>query len=198
MVEPIVYLIGLLALFNAIYVFYTYMIHSDQNRPRISFTIEMRQNQMWAVLKNVGNVTARDIKIELLEGCEVTFGREKKRLTDHSMFTRTSLIPSEGIEAFLDLTYSTLGSDEEPPELKYRVSYKDNGRRKWVDEFEINFAAFKDVGWLGEKTIHDVAESLDWIRRNISIAQLTQYQHEIGKQYRQEISKQTLPTKEDS
>ena len=83
-------------------------------------------------------------------------------------------MPSEGITSFIGQTIS-MTFDDKAPVIKYKITYQNNGGKKWSDESEINFGAFKDVRWLGHKDqIKEIAKSLKLISGDLSKKQINE------------------------
>lgn len=133
---------------------------------------DIQPGRVWAnyltlVIENIGTTLARDVRVAFdpplsttLEGSDLPGG---KLLKDGI----AALPPGRRIETLFDLSHDRLDR-KLPMRFAVTVRFSDfRGKEQEQLPYVIDLSYMYDLEMIGEKTIHDMAESLEKIRREI-------------------------------
>lgn len=133
--------------------------------------VDIEPGRVWAnwlmlVIENIGTTLARDVHLTFDPPLTTTLQDSN---VDGARFLRNgiaALPPGRRIESLLDLSHIRIEQNL-PMRYAVKVKFSDFRGEEQTLNYEVDFSYLFDLEMAGEKTVHNVAESLDQIRREI-------------------------------
>jgi len=137
----------------------------SQTRPHIIVDIDMRKGRPVFDLrvKNIGNGIGYNFKSEW--NPELINSRGKNFSIMNMVKNINYLPPDKEISTLFDTTISYYNKKPPLPKLYVvKISYEDEHKNSYKDEFKINLSAFENITYTAEKSFSDVVKVLEQIR----------------------------------
>ena len=157
---------------TCVYVYLTYRLVLESKafremslRPALVVTAEIHETRINLVnfrVENIGGGAAHTIRLrtnrKFIVGNEDPLN--KLGFFKHGI---PSLGPGRKIESFLASAFD-LNFQQEP--LEVTVRYSDATGRKFEEKFELNFASFENLTWVGDDPLQAIADSIKRLQEN--------------------------------
>lgn len=140
----------------------------EQARPYVAVYWQTDGRALFFVVKNFGSTTAREVRLSLDKPIKRSFKVSGEHETLRIFDILPVMVPGQEWRTFYDTGVGLL-QEELTETYTVTASYRDaRGRRLPDDTFILDWSTFKDIEWIGEKTMDDIGDVLEKMQRTLA------------------------------
>lgn len=157
----------LYVIFTALMFWEMYKTRKSEFRPYIIIDFEVNNHIIDIVIQNIGKGAAKDVKFEFKPSL---MNVKNKDFSDKGFIKNgfPFFPPGKRFVCFFDSTIGHFEKDKEPPRCEVIITYKNSlTNDNYIEKNIIDLTPHKNREYINFKNIHNVAEELDKIKKEL-------------------------------